>query len=120
MDPYPCNEYRCKLLRVVDGDTLAIQVDLGLRVERRLYVRITGINAPEVRGPEREEGRAASVVAGEILEKFAARGGVTLVRFEKGKSFDRWLGKIRAVDSDGVSWDFGDEMVKAGHATVVE
>ena len=43
-------EYRCKLIRVIDGDTMDIDIDLGfgvwLKGER---VRLYGIDTPESR-----------------------------------------------------------------------
>ena len=43
-------EYRCKVIKVVDGDTVDVDIDLGfdivLRDER---VRIMGIDTPESR-----------------------------------------------------------------------
>ena len=43
-------EYRCKVLRVIDGDTVDVDIDLGfgvcLKDER---VRMMGIDTPESR-----------------------------------------------------------------------
>lgn len=41
-------EYRAKVLRVVDGDTLYLAVDMGLETTRILDVRLYGINCPEM------------------------------------------------------------------------
>ena len=48
--------YSASIVRVVDGDTVDAMVDLGFRSSVRLRFRLFGINAPEVRGPERAEG----------------------------------------------------------------
>ena len=49
-------EYRCKVLRVVDGDTVDVDIDLGfgivLKDER---VRIMGIDTPESRTRDKVE-----------------------------------------------------------------
>ena len=43
-------EYRCKVLRVVDGDTVDVDIDLGFDVVlKKQRVRLHGINAPESR-----------------------------------------------------------------------
>ena len=118
--PYDENTYRCELKRVVDGDTLEIVADLGLRVKRNLYIRITNINAPEVRGPEKELGKEASAYAQELFDQMVATGEPVYVRFKKGKSFDRWLGRVFVNLPDGSVMDFGEEMEKAGHAEAVE
>ena len=45
-------EYKAKLLRVVDGDTCHLEIDLGLETYRRIVVRLARINAPEMKTPE--------------------------------------------------------------------
>jgi micrococcal nuclease len=42
-------EYRCTVLRVLDGDTAEVDIDLGFRLHYRHVVRLCGINAPELR-----------------------------------------------------------------------
>ena len=43
-------EYRCKILRIVDGDTVDVDIDLGFGVwMHRERVRIMGIDTPESR-----------------------------------------------------------------------
>jgi len=117
---YESNTYRCELLRVVDGDTLQLRVDLGLRCERTLYIRIADINAPEKRGEERELGKAAAAHAQVVFDEMVGTGQPVYAKFRKGKSFDRWVGEIFVALGDGdTAMDFGDEMVKAGHAVHV-
>ena len=90
-------EYRTNLIKVVDGDTVDVDIDLGfgiwLRNER---VRIMGIDTPESRTSDTVEklfGKAASKRLKELLGKSptlrtqVARDGVDM----KGK-FGRILG----------------------------
>lgn len=44
------------MIDVYDGDTVTLEVDLGFNVRLTERFRLYGINAPEVRGPERERG----------------------------------------------------------------
>ena len=40
-------EYRCQVLRVVDGDTIDIDIDLGFGVwMRKQRVRLKGVDTP--------------------------------------------------------------------------
>lgn len=41
--------YRCKLIRVIDGDTVELSVDLGFNLQYRATFRLHGVNAPESR-----------------------------------------------------------------------
>jgi len=49
-------EYKCKLLKVVDGDTIDVDIDLGFGVWlKNQRVRMYGIDAPESRTRDKEE-----------------------------------------------------------------
>ena len=48
-------DYRCKLLRVVDGDTIDVNLDLGFNVWHKARVRMLGIDTPESRTRNLEE-----------------------------------------------------------------
>lgn len=59
--------YKAKVLKVVDGDTLDCEVDLGFRVTTRQRFRLHRIDTPEVRGERRPEGLATTYVVERIL-----------------------------------------------------
>lgn len=40
-------DYRCKVLDVVDGDTLEVQIDMGFYVHKRTKIRLAGVNTHE-------------------------------------------------------------------------
>jgi micrococcal nuclease len=68
-------EYRCKVRRIVDGDTVDVDIDLGFGVwlndER---VRIMGIDTPESRTSDNVEkifGKAAKARLKELLGPYA-------------------------------------------------
>ena len=43
-------EYKCKLVKVVDGDTIDVDIDLGFGVwMRNQRIRLYGIDTPESR-----------------------------------------------------------------------
>ena len=49
-------EYRCKILRIVDGDTVDVDIDLGFGIWiHKERVRIVGIDTPESRTKNAEE-----------------------------------------------------------------
>ena len=50
-------EYRAFVRKVYDGDTITVDIDLGFDVVLKgQKIRLTKINAPEVRGKQRPEG----------------------------------------------------------------
>ena len=59
-------EYKCKMVRVVDGDTVDVDIDLGFGVWlRKQRIRMYGIDTPESLTSDDEEkiyGKAASAL----------------------------------------------------------
>jgi len=47
--------YAVEILRVVDGDTVDVRIDLGFDVWHKCRVRLMGINAPESRTRDKED-----------------------------------------------------------------
>lgn len=43
----PVYRYRARCLRIIDADTLDVEVDLGFRTHIRTPLRLLGLNAPE-------------------------------------------------------------------------
>jgi len=65
-------EYKCKVLRVIDGDTIDVLADLGFKVYKKIRVRFHGIDAPETRTrnkAEKKRGFAAKARLVELLDK---------------------------------------------------
>jgi len=59
----PAYTYRAQLIRVIDGDTVEMAIDMGFKRYSHEILRLAGINAPEVVG----EGRAAGLRATDAL-----------------------------------------------------
>ena len=50
-------EYRAYVRKIYDGDTITVDIDLGFGVVlHNQKVRLVRINAPELRGEQREKG----------------------------------------------------------------
>ncbi len=106
--------YRATVRYVIDGDTVALVLDLGDSVYRRRNVRLLDVNAPEVVG----ETRAAGLEAKAFLERLLPPGLVVYVRTHKDRTtFERLLGEVFAETEPGVLRNVGDALVEAGHAT---
>lgn len=87
-------EYRCKILKVIDGDTVDVDIDLGFGVWiHKERVRFMGIDTPETRTRDKVE-KIFGLVAKEFVLQYLPVGSVqTLKTFkdETGK-FGRILG----------------------------
>ena len=84
-------EYKAQVLRIIDGDTLAVNIDLGFDVWiHNEVIRLNGIDAPEVRTTDPVEkffGTLAKNRIKEYLDNDGTTGVVTLVSktFKKEK-----------------------------------
>ena len=104
--------YKAEHLRVVDGDTLDCQIDLGFGVFVKKRVRLYGIDTAESRTRdlvEKEKGIAAKVRLHELLLENG--GEFTLISHELGK-YGRVLGEIILDDDKNVA----DILISEGHA----
>ena len=111
------NEYDVVVVKIVDGDTVDVDIDLGFGVTLRdERVRIMGINTPESRTRDKVEdlfGEAAK----ERLKVLMKDGGKLITTEDrkgedmKGK-FGRILGDFRIGDGRKVT----DILIEEGHA----
>ena len=109
--------YRAKVIRVVDGDTVDVDIDLGfgvwLKDER---VRIMGIDTPESRTRDKVEkkfGLAAKARLKELL------GATPILKTQVGKGGEDMKGKFGRILGDFLTEDgkkCGELLVKEGHA----
>ena len=103
--------YKIELLRVVDGDTVDVRIDLGFNVWHKCRVRLVGINAPESRTRDKEEkkrGLAAKQWLIDTLE--SAQEDLEMKSYGSGK-YGRVLGEIYINDVN-----INQLMVDEGHA----
>ena len=85
-------EYRAFVRRVYDGDTITVDIDLGFDVlMKNQKIRLLGINAPEIRG----ENRQAGLVSRDFLrEKISGKWVVLKTKKDKKGKYGRWLGEV--------------------------
>ena len=105
--------YRATLRRVIDGDTVDCDVDLGFRIQTRRRFRLLGINAPEKRRPTYDAGIAAKQHLESLLELY----GLAEVRTHKDRTgkYGRFLATLIGVDSSELI-DLNRRMIDDGHA----
>jgi micrococcal nuclease len=104
-------EYNCKLRRVVDGDTIDVDVDLGFKVTlSNERIRLQGINTPESRTKNKEEkilGLAAKARLKDLLPK---NFQIQTIKDGKGK-----FGRILAIPFVNGE-DICKKLIKEGYA----
>lgn len=113
-DPYVRS---IRVVRIVDGDTIDVEVDLGFRMYAKVRVRLLGVDTPEVRGPERPEGLISSDFVrrwvGENSE-WATEDYPLRMRSVKTGKFGRWLAEIWTPADPGST--LNSTLLDTGHA----
>jgi len=85
-----------KINRIIDGDTVDVQIDLGFYIDLNQRVRLKGIDAAETRTKDLTE-KAEGIFAKEWLEKELSREGEWIIKTYKDDKYGRILGEIYCV-----------------------
>ena len=110
-------EYKCKLVRVVDGDTIDVDVDLGFGVwMQKQRIRMYGIDTPESRTSDDVE-KVYGNAAKDFLVQWTNSGNLTLKTFKDGKGkYGRILGEIWYGDESGNDHNINQLLIDNHHA----
>ena len=111
--------YKAKLVKVVDGDTIDVTIDLGFDVSVKKRVRFEGINAPESRTRDLKEKALGLAAKDRVKAILAENPKFDLESTEVGK-YGRVLGKIHITILDGTESltqiCLNDQLIKENHA----
>ena len=108
-------EYRVTITRVVDGDTVDADIDLGFDIIYRDRIRLMGIDTPESRTSNKQE-KILGKASKEKLKELCAtnKGNIVLRTSKQGKGkFGRILGYLF---TEGSQVTYNDILVAEGHA----
>ena len=111
--------YKIKLDRVVDGDTIDAEIDLGFDVKIKKRIRFMGINAPESRTKDLEEKARGLAAKDRVKALLDGCENIQLKSHGVGK-FGRCLGEIMLDMIDGQEKltlvSLNELLIKEGHA----
>ncbi len=111
-------EYKCKVLRIVDGDTVDIDIDLGFGIwMHRERVRIMGIDTPESRTRDKVE-KTFGLASKARLKDMLPIGSVQILKTEIDRSGEDKKGKFGRILGDFLIDDrrVTEILVEEGHA----
>ena len=106
-------EYRAKLIKIIDGDTIDVKIDLGFGISLKKRVRLFGINAPETRSKDLDEKRAGLASKRRLEAVLEASDGKFILKSKGVGKFGRCLGEI-LVDNVNIN----QLLIKEGLAEV--
>ena len=101
--------YRAHVLKIYDGDTITVRVDLGFHTHRIERLRLARIDAWEVRGEE----RPAGLVARDWLRsQILGRDVIVQTIKDKTGKYGRYIAEVFTLDCENLN----DLIVSNGHA----
>ncbi|MBT8387099.1 MAG: thermonuclease family protein, partial [Ignavibacteria bacterium] len=110
-------KYKGMVLKVTDGDTFEVLLDLGFNVHIVIKIRFYGMNAPETRtrnSAEKRKGLCAKAFLEElILNKLVKIETIKTKTGKTKKTFSRYLALVY-VEYEGDFINVGDFMIAAG------
>ncbi len=118
MKPISLYHYRAIVRSVYDGDTLTVDMDLGLHTwVHGEKLRLYRINAPELTGSSKVAGRASrdylrSIVDGKEIF-------IETIKDQREK-YGRYLAEVWLQNADESWQNINDLMVQMGHAVYAE
>lgn len=92
--------YGATVLKVVDGDTLDLMVDLGFKIHHKIRVRLYGVNAPESRTRDLQE-KALGLKSKSFVEDWITNHKWVFVNTipDKNDKYGRVLARIYTSDN---------------------
>lgn len=87
-----------KIIKIIDGDTLDLELDLGFNISIIKRIRLADINAPEIRTLDIEE-KKKGIKSKEWLEEYfnKFKNEEIVVQTSKGDKYGRILGWIYVI-----------------------
>ena len=111
-------EYKCKILRIVDGDTVDIDIDLGFGMwMHKERVRMMGIDTPESRTRDKVE-KLFGLASKARLKELLPIGSIQILKTEIDKSGEDKKGKFGRILGDFILEDkrATDILIEEGYA----
>lgn len=109
-------EYRIKkVLKVVDGDTIDVDIDLGFNISYTQRVRLAGIDTPESRTKDARE-KVLGLEVKDKLKKSIEAANLVVVKTEKPDSTEKYGRILGWVYLDGDTRSLNEQLIEEGYA----
>jgi micrococcal nuclease len=107
--------YVKKVTKVVDGDTIDVEIDLGFDISFSSRVRLAGIDTPESRTTDKME-KALGLEAKAYLKHEIESAKSVVIKTEKMDSSEKYGRILGWVFLDGSTVSLNEKMITDGHA----
>jgi micrococcal nuclease len=109
-------EYKCYVVRVVDGCTVDAQVDLGFNVLVRQRIKLYGIHADDIKSLDDKLREKATASKNKLAELLGKEFICQTILNKRGK-IGRTLGHVFIEDESGNRINVNQKMIDDGYAT---
>jgi micrococcal nuclease len=100
----PLYHYAMTVARVIDGDTLLCDIDLGFNIRTRDYVRLFGVNTPEIYGTK-------ATPEGTLAREYVMLW-LTGRKYNEREKYGRILGTVyNGIEAESLN----DALIREGH-----
>jgi len=107
--------YVKKVTKVVDGDTIDVDIDLGFDISFSSRVRLAGIDTPESRTADKIE-KALGLESKEYLKKAIDASKTVVIKTEKMDSSEKYGRILGWLFLDGSKVSVNEQMIADGYA----
>lgn len=107
--------YVKKVTKVVDGDTIDVDIDLGFDISFSSRVRLAGIDTPESRTADKME-KSLGLEAKAYLKHEIESAKTVVIKTEKMDSSEKYGRILGWVYLDGSSLSLNEKMIADGYA----
>ena len=109
-------EYRVKkVLKVVDGDTIDVDIDLGFDISFTSRVRLAGIDTPESRTTDKME-KALGLEVKKKIGELIASAQTIVIKTEKPDSSEKYGRILGWLYLDGAEKSVNETLIASGYA----
>lgn len=109
-------EYKCMTVRVVDGNTIDAEIDLGFNVLVEQRIKLFGVNVPDMRS-YKEEDKDRAIKARDRLLVLLGNEFICQTMLNKRGKTGRTLGQVYVMDINGQRIDVNQTLIDEGFAS---
>jgi len=109
------NYYVKKVTKIVDGDTIDVDIDLGFNISYSQRVRLAGIDTPESRTTDKME-KALGLEVKKKLGELIANAKTIVIKTEKPDSSEKYGRILGWLYLDGAETSVNEALIAGGYA----
>ena len=104
-----------KVTKVVDGDTIDVDIDLGFNISYAQRVRLAGIDTPESRTKDARE-KALGLEVKDKIKKAIESAKTVIIKTELPDSTEKYGRILGWVYLDGAAKSLNEQLIEEGYA----